>query len=76
MAEALTEAQRQALQEAKDAKARKLEGEAPTTSTTMGEGRLGGSKPPEKKAKGGTVGSASRRADGIAQRGKTKGRFV
>jgi len=30
----------------------------------------------EKKAKGGSVGSASRRADGIAQRGKTKGRIV
>ncbi len=26
--------------------------------------------------KGGSVGSASRRADGIAQRGKTKGKFV
>jgi hypothetical protein len=31
----------------------------------------------EKKAKGGSVkSSASKRADGIAQRGKTKGRFV
>jgi hypothetical protein len=30
----------------------------------------------EKKAKGGMVGSASKRADGIAQRGKTKGRMV
>ena len=31
----------------------------------------------EKKAKGGSVkSSASRRADGIAQRGKTKGRMV
>jgi hypothetical protein len=28
----------------------------------------------EKKAKGGMVGKASKRADGIAQRGKTKGR--
>jgi len=27
-------------------------------------------------AKGGSVSSASKRADGIAQRGKTKGRFV
>ena len=27
-------------------------------------------------AKGGSVGSASKRADGCAQRGKTKGRFV
>ena len=31
---------------------------------------------PRKYAKGGSVGSASSRADGCAQRGKTKGRFV
>ena len=31
---------------------------------------------PEKKRSGGVVGSASKRADGIAQRGKTKGRIV
>jgi hypothetical protein len=31
---------------------------------------------PEKKAKGGVVGSASKRADGCAIRGKTKGRMV
>jgi len=31
---------------------------------------------PEKKAKGGVVGSASKRADGIAQRGKTRGKMV
>jgi hypothetical protein len=31
---------------------------------------------PEKKARGGKVSSASKRADGIAQRGKTKGRMV
>lgn len=30
----------------------------------------------EKKAKGGSVGSASKRADGCAQRGKTKGRMI
>jgi len=30
----------------------------------------------EKKAKGGKVSSASKRADGIAVKGKTKGRFV
>ena len=29
-----------------------------------------------KKAKGGSVGSASKRADGCAQRGKTKGRMI
>ena len=31
---------------------------------------------PEKKRSGGVVGSVSKRADGIAQRGKTKGRIV
>lgn len=66
MAEALTEAQRQAVQEAKDAAIRKKE----TAAGAPVDTRI------EKKAKGGSVGSASRRADGIAQRGKTKGRFV
>jgi len=33
-------------------------------------------KEPVKKAKGGMVSSASKRADGIAIKGKTKGRFV
>ena len=33
-------------------------------------------KEPVKKAKGGKVGSASKRGDGIAQRGKTRGRMV
>ena len=32
--------------------------------------------PPEKKAKGGVVGSASKRADGCAVKGKTRGRMV
>jgi len=31
---------------------------------------------PEKKRAGGMVGSASKRADGVAVRGKTKGRIV
>jgi len=31
---------------------------------------------PEKKRAGGMVGSASKRADGCAQRGKTRGRMV
>ena len=31
---------------------------------------------PEAYAKGGSVGSASKRADGIAQRGKTKGTMI
>jgi len=39
---------------------------APTTYRTMGK----------MFSKGGKVGSASRRADGIAQRGKTKGRII
>ena len=33
-------------------------------------------KPVEKKAKGGVVSSASKRADSCAQRGKTKGRLL
>jgi hypothetical protein len=33
-------------------------------------------KPPVKKNKGGSIGSASKRADGCATKGKTKGRFV
>ena len=33
-------------------------------------------RPPVKKAKGGSVGSASKRADGIAKKGKTRGKFV
>lgn len=33
-------------------------------------------KKPIKKAKGGSISSASSRADGIAQRGKTRGKFV
>jgi hypothetical protein len=35
-----------------------------------------GVKSPVKKAKGGTVSSASKRADGCVTKGKTKGRFV
>jgi len=31
---------------------------------------------PEKKRSGGTVGSASKRADGIATKGKTRGKMV
>ena len=31
---------------------------------------------PVRKAKGGSVGSASKRADGIAQRGKTRGKMI
>ena len=53
----------QALQEAADAAMRVKEDIAPTTRTTMGQGMKKG-------------GSASKRADGIAQRGKTRGKIV
>ena len=43
----------------------------------MGETKEGKKLPEKNLRKGGSVkSSASRRADGIAQRGKTKGRFV
>jgi hypothetical protein len=45
---------------------RRAAASAPTTRRTMGQAF----------AKGGKVGSASRRADGIAQRGKTKGKLI
>jgi hypothetical protein len=35
-----------------------------------------GTAKPKKYAKGGSVSSASKRADGCAERGKTKGKFV
>jgi len=37
---------------------------------------MGTYKEPVKKAKGGSVSSASARADGCAQRGKTRGKMV
>ena len=40
------------------------------------QGQLTGSLPTQKKAKGGMVSSASKRADGCAIKGKTKGRMV
>jgi hypothetical protein len=57
---------REALQEMKDAEMRKREEAAPTTKTEMGK----------IFKKGGKVGSASKRADGCAMRGKTRGKFV
>jgi len=56
------------LRQQRDAQRRqKKEDAAPTTKTEMGK----------IFKKGGSIkSSASRRADGIAQRGKTKGRFV
>jgi hypothetical protein len=44
------------------------------TITTSPDGKSGGMGP--RMAKGGKVSSASRRGDGCAQRGKTKGRMV
>ena len=64
----------QALQEAADAAMRVKEDMAPTTRTTMGSA-VGNKKGGKIKcmAKGG---SASKRADGCAQRGKTRGKMV
>lgn len=55
---------KQSQQEAADAATRRKEEQAPTTKTTIG------------KKKGGVCCSASKRADGIAQRGKTRGKIV
>lgn len=66
---------REAMQEAADAAMRRREETAPTTATTMGQGMKKGGKTKCMK-KGGSVSSASKRADGIAQRGKTKGKIV
>jgi len=52
---------------------------AETTATSMGEGKpdpIGFIREKFGFKKGGKVGSASKRADGIASKGKTKGRFV
>ena len=46
----------------------------PPTSDDMGP--LPEKKPVKKMAKGGSVGSASKRADGCATKGKTKGRII
>jgi hypothetical protein len=48
---------------------------APSQSMAMRKGGAVRSKPQTKFASGGSVGSASKRGDGIAQRGKTKGRM-
>lgn len=72
-------------QEYRDKRAALEAEKAPTTKSTMGDGlmkfgleMMKNSKPSnvESKAKGGKISSASSRADGIAQRGKTKGTFV
>jgi len=54
-------------------------GDAARSSRTLGDLFRGSARHPRTGAtykKGGSVGSASKRADGIAQRGKTKGRMV
>ena len=48
---------------------------APSQSMAMRKGGAVRSKPQTKFASGGSVSSASKRGDGIAQRGKTKGRM-
>ena len=65
---------KQSLQEAADEAMRRKEERAPTTRSTMGSA-VGNKKGGKIKcmAKGG---SASKRADGCAQRGKTRGRIV
>lgn len=42
----------------------------------MGETKEGKKLPEKNLRKGGSVSSASKRADGIAKKGKTRGRFV
>ena len=59
----MTAGQKQSMEEAKDEETRKKTKTAPTTKTEMGKGF----------AKGGT---ASSRADGCAQRGKTRGTII
>ena len=61
--EPMTAGQKQSMEEAKDEEAYQKRKTAPTTKTEMGKGF----------AKGG---SASSRADGCAQRGKTRGKMI
>jgi hypothetical protein len=64
--EPMTSGQKQSMQEAKDEEDYQKRKTAPTTKTEMGKAF----------AKGGMTSSASKRADGCATKGKTKGRFV
>lgn len=50
--------------------------DVPTIKPGAGFGDDIKSKKPVKKAKGGMIGSASKRADGCAVKGKTRGKFV
>jgi hypothetical protein len=71
MGEGLYSRNRKAAEEAYDALQNLREEEA-----EMLEDRAKKNMDVEQKASGGMVGSASRRGDGIAQRGKTRGRMV
>jgi hypothetical protein len=62
----LSTQEQEMVQEVQDEKMRRRMKAAPTTKTEMGEAF----------AKGGSVSSASKRADGCAQRGKTRGMIV
>ena len=69
----LSTGERESLQNVEDERIGKLEDKAPTTKSEMGK-KAGGAV---KMAKGGLVkSSASKRADGIAKQGKTKGRMI
>jgi hypothetical protein len=59
----------QTRQDYQDKRQSEMEAKAPTTRSTMGEGKL-------KPFRAGGAVSASRRADGIAQRGKTRGKML
>lgn len=61
-------AARQMMQDKKDAEAADKAYMRSLTSTSPA--------PAVKKAKGGMIGSASKRADGCAQRGKTRGKMI
>ena len=64
--DSMTSGQKQSMQEAKDAEMQTKKDKAYNAAKTY----------PDDFAKGGKVSSASARADGIAQRGKTRGTIV
>ena len=64
--DSMTPGQKQSMQEAKDAKMQAKKDKAYNAAKTY----------PDDFAKGGKVSNASSRADGIAQRGKTKGTYI
>ena len=60
----------------KEKKDKKYKSSVPTTAGTSLAVPIGPDKLDRDYAKGGKVSSASKRADGIAQRGKTRGRVL